>query len=635
MILLPRAVSGAALLVALTFSSVSQAQIYQPLEKEDDPPAPLVLRREVSESRVVQFGRFTSYQVNVNSMGENIVGDAANEPSIAIHPGNSNVMTVGWRQFNSVTSNFRTGGWGYTTNGGTSWTFPGSLVPGQFRSDPVLNADAAGNFFYNSLITNFYTDEWRSTTGGTSWEYLGPAYGGDKQWFTIDTTNSGGRGFQYQIWSVAQNKYEGRQFTRSVDGGVTWMDPIYIPNAPCLGTLDVDTNGNVFVGGINFNTGQFWCVRSSDAKIAAVTPTFDQSTVVDIGGFLSGSQQINPVGLTGQLYLVIDRSGAATNNNIYMLASVLPSGAGAGSDVHFVRSTDGGATFSAPIRINNDPVNVQKWHWLATLSVAPNGRLDAVWLDSRNASNNTDSQLFYAYSFDGGQTWSPNTAVTPAFNPFVGYPNQQKMGDYMSVVSDNAAGHVAYCATFNGGQDIYYVRVAPIAPIPTSAVSRKTHGDAGPFDLPLPLTGSPASESRRGSGANFSTHQVVVTFANAVSVGGVSVTSADGLATASHSVDGPVVTVTVSDVADAQTLSVKLTNVNDGVGLGDVIIPMAVLLGDTNGDRAVNSGDATQTRARAGQVPDAKTFPSDVTAGGVINSGDVTVVRSRSGGSLP
>jgi len=51
-------------------------------------------------------------------------------------------------------------------------------------------------------------------------------------------------------------------------------------------------------------------------------------------------------------------------------------------------------TFSTPRRINDDPVNHAKWHWFGTLSVAPNGRIDAVWLDTRNAANNINSQLF-------------------------------------------------------------------------------------------------------------------------------------------------------------------------------------------------------------------------------------------------
>ena len=135
------------------------------------------------------------------------------------------------------------------------------------------------------------------------------------------------------------------------------------------------------------------------------------------------------------LFLAIDHSGGPTNNNIYMLASVAPPGRST-TDVMFVRSTDGGATFSAPVKVNDDPVNPSKWHWFGTFSVAPNGRLDAVWYDTRNAANNTDSQLFYSFSTDAGVTWSPNVAVSNAFNPFEGYPNQNKIGDYITIVSD-------------------------------------------------------------------------------------------------------------------------------------------------------------------------------------------------------
>ena len=134
----------------------------------------------------------------------------------------------------------------------------------------------------------------------------------------------------------------------------------------------------------------------------------------------------------------------------------------------FARSTDGGNTFSAPRRINDDPVNHAKWHWFGTLSVAPNGRIDVVWFDTRNAANNTDSQLFYSDSVDGGTNWSASIAVSNPFNPFLGYPNQAKIGDYITVVSDNAGANVAYAATFNSEEDIYYVRIppTPASPIP-------------------------------------------------------------------------------------------------------------------------------------------------------------------------
>src|SRR6201986_5613850 len=164
-----------------------------------------------------------------------------------------------------------------------------------------------------------------------------------------------------------------------------------------------------------------------------------------------------------------------------MLATVQPTGFSTGTDVMFVRSTDGGLTFSAPHRINDDPINHNKWHWFGTLSVAPNGRIDSVWFDTRNAANNTDSQLFYSFSTDGGVTWAPNVAVSNSFNPQAGYPQQNKIGDYITIVSDNSGGNVAYAATFNFNpnrnqheEDVYYVRVSPSGggtPTPTPPAS--------------------------------------------------------------------------------------------------------------------------------------------------------------------
>ena len=254
-----------------------------------------------------------------------------------------------------------------------------------------------------------------------------------------------------------------------------WQTPISIPNSPQWGTLDVASNGNLFVGGGDSGSS-FWCIRSTNAQNPSVTPTFDQIATINMGGSLVFGGTVNPGGLAGQIFLAVDRSGGATNNNIYMVASV---SSGGGTNVMFSRSTDGGATFSAAQRINDDPVNPNKWHWFGTIGVAPNGRIDSVWLDSRNAANNIDSQLFYSFSTDGGVTWAPNVAVSNSFNPLEGWPIQQKIGDYITIVSDNTGGDVAYSATFNFNpssgqheQDVYFVRVSPSGgPTPTPTVS--------------------------------------------------------------------------------------------------------------------------------------------------------------------
>ena len=487
-----------ALLGAISSASAQLAPTWkarqkEPLEKYDMPPM-YIFRLETSPRMISQFGVFTSYQVNVDANGQNIVGDAANECTISVDPTNLSRMAIGWRQFNSVLSNFRQGGWGYTTDGGTTWTFPGVLEDNVFRSDPVTNSDETGTFFYLSLLQTFCENMYRSTNGGQSWTELQPdglAGGGDKQWFTIDKTGGPGHGFQYQSSDGGDCDNSGVvEFQRSTDGGITWQAPIAIPNSPNIGTLDVDTNGNLFIGGEG-NT--FYCVRSSNAQFGGQTPTFDQVTAVNMGGDL-GFGGINPAGLDGMLFLAIDRSGGPTNNNIYMLASVVPSGRST-TDVMFARSTDGGQTFSAPQKINDDPVNPNKWHWFGTFSVAPNGRLDAVWYDTRNAANDTDSQLFYSFSTDAGVTWAPNVAVSNSFNPFEGYPNQSKIGDYITIVSDETGGNVAYSATFNfnpnNGQheeDVYYVRVFPggQGPTPTPTPTPTASPTATPTPTPTP-----------------------------------------------------------------------------------------------------------------------------------------------------
>src|SRR6266404_4263900 len=162
--------------IASSQTELPEAPPTLPLEKYDNPPAlfPL-LGKGVSPGMVSQEGPFTSHQVNVDANGMNILGDAANETSIAVDPTNGNRMVIGWRQFNSVTSNFRQSGYGYTTNGGATWTFPGVLENNVFRSDPVLGSDDTGRFFYLSLLQTFFDNMWLSLNGGQTFTNLGPA----------------------------------------------------------------------------------------------------------------------------------------------------------------------------------------------------------------------------------------------------------------------------------------------------------------------------------------------------------------------------------------------------------------------------------------------------------------------------
>jgi hypothetical protein len=103
------------------------------------------------------------------------------------------------------------------------------------------------------------------------------------------------------------------------------------------------------------------------------------------------------------------------------------------------------------------------------MSVAPNGRIDAIWNDTRGSTDSTESALYYAYSTDGGTTWSHNQQASPVWNSTVGWPKQKKIGDYYHMISQDDGADVAWAATFNGEQDVYYLRIAaPVAPLASS-----------------------------------------------------------------------------------------------------------------------------------------------------------------------
>ncbi len=402
-----------------------------------------------------------SRQVNVSVGGQNITGDAANEPSMCIDPNDASRIAVGWRQFDTVSNNFRQSGWAYSTNGGLSWTFPGSVEAGVFRSDPVLASDAQGWFYYLGINnpSTYACDLWRSTNGGASWQFVADALGGDKEWMAIDTTGGAGRGNLYQVWSPFWNSFNnnsGKLFTRSIDGGLTWSDPIALPQTPWFGTLDIGPDGALY--SVGTDGAVFWVNRSTNAPDRNATVKFDLTSRVDLGGpLVFGDPVVNPVGLLGQAWIAVDRSPGPTRGNVYVLCSVTNE-PGDIANVMFSRSVDGGSSWSAPARINDDPTGRNACHWFGTLAVAPNGRIDVCWNDTRHSADNTFSELYYTWSDDGGLTWAPNRAISPAFNETLGYPSQEKMGDYIAMCSLEDGARIAYTATFNGEEDVYFVR---------------------------------------------------------------------------------------------------------------------------------------------------------------------------------
>jgi len=167
----------------------------------------------------------------------------------------------------------------------------------------------------------------------------------------------------------------------------------------------------------------------------------------------------------------------------------------------------------------------------------------------------------------------------------------------------------------------------------TSAVSRKTHGGAGDFDIDLPVAGEPGVECR-SSGGN---HTIVVTCSNPLVSGNASVTSGTGNVAGSPTFSGNTMTVNVTGVSDVQKITVTLSNVTDSSAnvLPDTPVSMNMLIGDTNANKTVNVSDVAQTKAQSGLPVTAANFRTDVNVNGAISVSDIAQVKANTGNSVP
>jgi len=202
-----------------------------------------------------------------------------------------------------------------------------------------------------------------------------------------------------------------------------------------------------------------------------------------------------------------------------------------------------------------------------------------------------------------------------------------------TVTADNGQ---QFMITYNGG-DGNDVVLTTLTAVPTfsltSAVSRKTHGAAGDFDVNLPLTGSPGVECRSTAG----NHTLVFTFSNDVVSGNASVTTGTGNVSGTPTFAANTMTVSLTGVTDVQTITVTLTGVTDTGAhvLADTPVSMNMLIGDTTANNTVNAGDIAQTKGQSGQGVGAGNFRNDINANGSINAGDIAQVKGSSGHSIP
>jgi len=379
---------------------------------------------------------------NLFAQYENIIIDnegTPEEPSIMINPNNPDQLVAG-----SNINNYY-----YSEDGGYNWT-KGQLTSPEYGvwGDPCIIVDTAGSFYFLHLSSpqegswldrivsqkfDFSTYTWNNG----SYMGLNGSKDQDKEWAVVDTSNN----TIYVTWTQF-DKYGSSNpndssiilFSKSTDAGETWSDAMRI-NKIAGDCIDSDNTVEGAVPAVGPN-GEVYVAWAGPEGIVFDRSTDGGNTWLDDDLFISdqpGGWDYDISGINRANGLPItccDLSNSPYKGTIYVNWTDHRNG-DTDTDVFIAKSTDGGDTWSAPIRVNDDPAGKEQFFTWMTVDEA-NGDVYVVFYDRRNyTDDNTD--VYIARSVDGGETFQ-NTLISES--PFLPYSNVF-FGDYTNISAYN------------------------------------------------------------------------------------------------------------------------------------------------------------------------------------------------------
>src|SRR6266496_3384331 len=319
-----------------------------------------------------------------------------------------------------------------TTDGGATWTSRDASFYGvpSARCDPGVAYGPDGHVYAIILDTSpTATYTLRSSDGGATWQGPSSVSTPDRPNIATDPSNPNIVYITFTDFNQPAGRIAGY---KSTDGGVTWGsefligDPIVAPGYQQSSQPRVASNGWVYVGYQEYNDQNVGCSAGVRNELARSTDGGASWTITELsivqGGACVSSQ-------AGRGIFCINGAGNSFRSRSHPIIGVKPSdpthvymvysggdlepngtyscggGTGNHSDTLFRKSTDSGATWSAPVKINSDPVGANKDHYYPWMSVLPNGQIWVGWNDRRDDANDFLSKWYQAHSNDEGATW--------------------------------------------------------------------------------------------------------------------------------------------------------------------------------------------------------------------------------------
>ena len=400
--------------------------------------------------------------VRVNDPTTDVLGHTQSTSSVAARGGN---VIVGFQDANEE----NVSAFGLSTDGGS--TFQQQSLPeiGENLGDPVVAFGPNGEIYYTSIAIGgdgvSVITLCASNDNATSWT-CGEASGAaanvydtqDKSWMAVDTSNSKYRGTVYVVWTDVSQYYDGGGsfifFTYTRDGGQTYSVPVTL--SPIDGSFVVQTP-TVSVG----PSGEVWVSYFDDhfggpgitvTKSVDGGNSFSALTPATLGSPLAGTL----TGGNGVAAATFPATTVDKNGTFHLVYAAVSSGQNLDrSDIFYVRSTNGGTTFSAPVRLNDDSTNTSQW--APAITAAADGTVAVKWWDRRNDPvNDSLTDVYMTTSTDGGKTWGTNIRVTDHNWVFGPSTLGSYHGSYDGIAADAGNFYLSWSDERGSDPDVYY-----------------------------------------------------------------------------------------------------------------------------------------------------------------------------------
>ncbi len=302
----------------------------------------------------------------------------------------------------------------------TAAYYPGAPIVSLAISPPQTVHIVWCDYIRNGDDEIFYK---RSTDGGTTW-FSDKRLTTDDHMVEADSWPSAAASGQniHVVWH--DYKWDGSRFnwdifyTRSTDGGATWEPEQRLTSYPRMtgppSVAAVDSLVHIVWYDLGSGSADIYYKRSTNNGM-----TWSPETNLDNNPASSYMPSIAASGMNVHVVWYDNRDG--------------------NYEVYYKRSTDCGVSWSADIRLTNDPAESNR------ASITASGQnLHVVWFDQRDGNY----EIYYKGSMDNGTTWSPDTALT--LDPSASF--------YASVTNAGNVVHVVWTDERDGNREVYYKR---------------------------------------------------------------------------------------------------------------------------------------------------------------------------------